>query len=96
MLTVPVAVVESNYDNSGNTQTSTYVSAIGISDQARAAIQNRFSQDAREGALPWSEGAAIDPELANQFRQIVAASGLDPRRQQTIIQMFEAHPFQTF
>ncbi len=96
MLTVPVAVVESNYDNSGNTQTSTYVSAIGISDQARTAIQNRFSQDAREGALPWSETAAIDPELANQFRQIVAASGLDPRRQQTIIQMFEAHPFQTF
>ena len=96
MLTVPVAVIESNYDNSGNVQTQTYVSGINLSGEARATIENRFNQDAREGRLPWSETAGIDPELANQFRQLVAASGMDPRRQQTMIQMFEAHPFQTF
>jgi hypothetical protein len=96
MLNIPVAVVESNYDNSGNLQTQTYISSIGVSDQARAAIENRFSQEARQGSLPWSVDPTINPEVANQFRQLVAASGLDPRRQQTILQMFEAHPFQTF
>lgn len=92
---VPVVVMDSNFDASGPVQSNVVVSAIGISQTSRRHIQDRVADRVREGAFTWRNEPPA-PELVNQVRQLVAASGLDPRRQQTILRMFESHAFETF
>lgn len=95
-MVVPVAVFESNFDNTDKTQTRVYVSQIDISDQARSAVESRFLTDGREGALRWKDSDTIDPEVQNQYRILVEQSGLDERRRRAMLSMFGANPFQTF
>lgn len=94
-ISVPVCVVECNYDSSDNTQVNSYVSQLDISDEARRDVENHIASMQREGKLDWHSQDAVDPEIVNQFRQIVASSGLDSRRQETILKLFDAHAFET-
>lgn len=92
---IPVVIAESNFDATDMSQTNTYVARTELPADARRRIEGAADSAARGGNLPWQGGAAIPPELIGEFRNLVAQSGLDPRRQQTINGMFEAHPFQT-
>lgn len=94
-LSVPVCLVESNYDPSDCSQTDTYVSQIGISEASRRVIEGRIDFMFREGSLDWQQNSSIDPEITNRFRQMVADSGLDQRRKDTMLKMFDSHPFET-
>lgn len=94
-LSVPVAIMESCFDGSGNRQTQMYISELGIGDAARHAIETQLSVAQRSGALNWKSSQGIDQEVSNQFRQLVSSSGLDSRRQKEILRMFEMHPYET-
>ena len=91
---VPVGIIESNFDNSGNNVTQLYVSQMGISDQAQNVIENRISSAMREDEFDWkdAEGAS---EVQNQFRLLVNSSALDERRKKAVIKLFERNRYQT-
>lgn len=91
---LPVCLLESNFDSSGNLQFQSYVSNVGVSSDARMAIENRMSYCQREGDFNWS-AAEVNPEIANSFRQMVASSGFDTRLQKTMLQLFEKQGFET-
>lgn len=92
---VPVAVIENNFDSTDMSQTQIFLSKIELPADARRSIESSVDSLVLQNMLPWQQSAAIPPELVSEFRALVAASGLDPRRQQTIVNMFESHPFQT-
>lgn len=95
-LLIPVCVMESNYDNSDNTQTHMFVSQIDINESAKQGIENSVMAAQRSQKLSWSgKPEGISSDITNYFRQYVASSQLDERRQRTIIQLFERHPFET-
>ena len=93
--TVPVIISESNFDATDMSQPRSYLSKIELPPEARKRIDYAVDAVVRGGELQWRGGDRIAPELISEFRSLVAQSGLDPRRQQTITGMFEAHPFQT-
>lgn len=92
---IPVAIAETNFDPTDMSQTQTFLSRMELPAEATKEIETAVDSSLRTGALPWRETNAIPPELISEFRGMVAASGLDPRRQQTMVAMFESHPFQT-
>lgn len=94
-ISVPVAILESNFDSSGNLQTQMYVSELGMGEAGRHSVETQLSAAQRTGSLSWHSRQEIDEEVANQFRQLVASSGLDQRRQKEILSMFEKHPYET-
>lgn len=94
-ISVPTAIMESSFDGSGNMQTQVYISELGIGDAARHAIETQMSVTQRSGNLTWKTNQEIDEEVSNHFRQLVSSSGLDRRRQQEILRMFEKHPYET-
>ena len=92
---IPVAVAESNYDASGNTQTQIFVSGISAGE-SRNRIENAVSSDLREGSLQWKETQA-DPEVTNCFRQYVANDPAIPQRvRDTMLRMFASNSYQSF
>ena len=95
-LLVPVAIMQSNYDSSGNIVTQTYISQLGLSGQAQSAIDNRIASALREDEFEWKNVGGDNQELNNQFRLLVNGSSLDERRKKMIIKMFEDNKFQTF
>lgn len=92
---VPVVIAETNFDPTDMSQTQTYLSRIELPSEASKAIEVAVDGAIRSEGLPWRGGNAIAPELVSEFRNLVAASGMDPRRQQMMVAMFESHPFQT-
>lgn len=92
---VPVVVMESNYDATDMSQTRSFVSMMDMTQSARRDIENVFDQAIRGNYLPWSQEAGIPTEVANEFYALLNASGLDQRRGQQIAQLFQNHPFQT-
>lgn len=92
---VPVGIMESNYDSSRSVQTSIYVSQMPLSESSRRDIENRMSELQREDGLKWKSESAINPEVVNRFRQLVSASKLDSRRKDVMLKMFESQPFET-
>lgn len=94
-LTVPVCLMESNYDSTGNVQKQTYVPEMGISQGAAQEISARVTDADRQNRLRWKMTGSFEPEVVNEFRKIVAASGLDSRRREAILRMFENSPYET-
>ncbi|MDE7414522.1 MAG: hypothetical protein K2N05_12155 [Muribaculaceae bacterium] len=94
-LELPVAVMESNFDSSGNTQSQVFVSEAAISKEAKSAIETRVSAASREGVFEWKDGSEVNPEVANYFQRMVADSRLDARRQETIRRLFGASKYET-
>lgn len=92
---VPVIVMESNYDASDMSQTRTFISMIEMPANARRDIENSVDRAIRGNYMPWSPQAALPPEVANEFYSLLNACGLDQRRIQTMAQLFQNHPFQT-
>lgn len=92
---VPVCIAESNIDANGNMQTTIHVSEIGISKEARQTIETRIASSCRDGSMEWKQPDEINPEVANYFRQMVASSGLDRRKCDTILAMFARNNFET-
>lgn len=95
-LTVPVVVLESVFDSSGNTVTQTYVSDLPMAQEARSTIAARLAEQMSSGAVSWRPSAAIHPEVAGRFRTMVAEANLDPARRQAMLRMFEARAYDTF
>lgn len=95
IISIPACILESNFDRSSNVQFQIYVSQIGLSSESIQAIETRLASEQREGHLDWRANNTIDPEVANCVRQLVASSGLDSRRQKTLLEMFDRHPFET-
>lgn len=96
MMMMPVAVFESNYDSSDNMQTRIVQGDFDINSSAKSAVDSKISNDLRTGRLAWSDDTVIDPNVINYYRQLVAESGLDPRRQQTMLEMMDANVVLTF
>lgn len=92
---MPVAICETNFDASDMSQTQTYISRMELPAEASKRVEFAIDGAAHSDSLPWRGAGGIAPELISEFRSLVAASGLDPRRQQTMVAMFESHPFQT-
>ena len=95
-LLAPVAIIESNYDNSGNQVTRLDVSHLELSNAAVSAIENRMNNALRNNELNWSGNLSEKEDLKNQFRIMVNGSSLDNRRKEMIIKLFESNNFQTF
>lgn len=95
LLSIPVAFVETNFDASDQSTTRTYVHNDSMPTAAQAAINAATETVIRNELLQWYD-TAIPDEVANEFRRIVSTSGLDQRRQQMIVAMFESHPYQSF
>lgn len=91
---VPVAVIQSNFDDSGSSVTQTYVSQLGLSEEARSFISNSVASAIRNDELHWHEDTDKE-ELTNQFRLMVAESHLDKRRKDMILRMFERSNYET-
>lgn len=94
-LCIPVSIMESNFDSSGNTQTQIRVSEIGIPKDTRQAIETRVSGALREGQLKWQDASEVNPETTNYFRQLVDASGLDNRKRDMILALFGKNKVET-
>lgn len=92
---IPVIVMESNYDATDMSQTRTFISMMEMAPNARRDIENTFDEAIRGNYMPWNPQPAIPAEVANEFFALLNASGLDPKRQQKIAQLFQSHPFQT-
>lgn len=90
---IPVAVMESNYDGSGNTVQKAIVSEIPLSKEFTSAIENGISFASSNNQLPWHKETRIAPETVNNFRRMVSESGLDKRRQDMMLKMLESNPF---
>lgn len=93
--TIPVAIMESNYDASDMSQTRMFVSMVEMPQNARRDIENTFDQAIRGNYMPWSEQVSIPAEVANEFFALMSASGLPQRCQQKMAELFQNHPFQT-
>lgn len=93
-LMVPVAVIQSNFDNSNSLVTQSYVSQIGLSDEAKSMINNRVAGAIRDDELKWRHSENLD-ELKNQFRLMVSQAHIDSRRKDMMIRLFEHGNFET-
>ncbi|MDE6535100.1 MAG: hypothetical protein K2K82_03720 [Muribaculaceae bacterium] len=93
-LSIPVCIMESNIDANGNVQSQIFVSKIGLNQEVENMIETRVSTSMRENSFEWTQ-SPVNPEVVNYFRQMVMESGLDPRRQQQILRMFESNKFET-
>lgn len=93
-ISVPVIVLEGNYDASGQNQTYVYVCETGLSSDSRSRIQESVFAASRGDSLHWNSGQRPE-ELANEFRRQVAASGVSPRVADMINMMFNAADFNT-
>ncbi|MDE6283581.1 MAG: hypothetical protein K2L97_06295 [Muribaculaceae bacterium] len=93
---IPVVITETNYDPTDMSQTQTYISRMELSAEATRSIEGAIDSVIRSQQLPWVyPQAGIPAELVSEFRSLVNASGIDPRRQRMMVAMFESHPFQT-
>lgn len=95
VIMAPVCIMESNFDDSGNTQSQLFTPQLGISVEIENSIVTQVSNAQREGNLNWQSTAIINPEISNYFRQMVTNSDLDARRQKQILDLFEANVFET-
>lgn len=91
----PVIIIESNYDESGNAVTQTYLSRMNMSSEAKSMIENHVSTAMHTNTLNWHQSNGKDSELTNQFRMLVNTSSIDERRRNTILRLFESNDFQT-
>lgn len=91
---VPVALMDSNYDSSGNIITRTYVSEMPMSKESVTNIENRVNNAVVQNEMTWVKEDSISSETMNAFRKMVNDSGLDSRRQEMILKMFESNPYE--
>lgn len=94
-VTVPVCIMESNFDNSGNVQTQSYIAGLNLPESSKSAIKSTIDKAQRAGELTWQQQSSVNPDIVNSFRQMVSASNLDARRQKTILELFEKQGFET-
>lgn len=94
VISIPVCILESNFDRSDNVQSQIFVSHLAGND-VNNIIENRVSAMMRDGGFNWGHPDSINPDIANYFRQLVVGSGLDERRQKQMLKMFDSHPFET-
>ena len=95
-LLVPVSILQSNFDASGNVVTQTYVSQLGLSDEACNVIENRVTAAVRNDEFNWVQTPEKEGDIKNQFHILVNNSNLDNRRKQLILQMFENNSYESF
>lgn len=93
--TVPVMIAETNFDASDASRTEFYTSRVALPAESARRVELAVDSAVRSDRLPWRETGVIDPEVISQFRAMVAQSGLDPRRQEMMLRMFQSHTFQT-
>lgn len=93
---IPVAVCESNFDASDTSNVQTYISRMELPREASRRVEAAVDTAVRDQALPWYDcgSPAALPELSGEYRSLVADSGLDRRRQEMMLRMFDSHPFQ--
>lgn len=93
-MSVPVILMECNYDSSGQDQTYVYVSEAGLSQDSRSRIQETVFAESRGGSLQWSE-TGRPAELVNEFHRLVSTSGVKPRVAEMINRMFQGSHIST-
>lgn len=94
--TIPVAVSQGNFDSSGSLSTEVFLSRMEISPEARKAIETAVDDALRNDTLRWGEPCRPAPEVISAFHAMINDSGLDKRRREVMIKMFESSEIESF
>lgn len=92
-LLVPVAVMQSNFDASGNQVTQTYVSELPLSREAKNTIENNVKTAVRNQELEWDLSENGNAEMTDHFRMLINSSNLDERRKKMMLDLFANNKF---
>lgn len=92
-LLVPVAVVQSNFDASGNEVTQTYISELPLSREAKNTIENSVKSAIRNRELEFVTTENGNAEMTDHFRMLVSSSDLDERKKRMMLDLFANSKF---
>jgi hypothetical protein len=92
-LSVPIIIIESNYDKFDNKNVEITVSSVELNKHSQSAIQNAVMPNVEN--LLWQKKSAIDKEVQSEFSKLLSSANTSQRVKDMASKMFIANNYQT-